>query len=159
LIYQFVTLCRGRTLYPQVMIPFQPGFARFDLHYRGEWLGIHNIAFTKILPVCSPALGFASHTNTVLLPKGVTNKTKSNEPRYPPLVEQALCPTPIDDTTTKQTTPPDSSINQLRASHTTLLVVLLSRVVSQSTGPYEEVLGKQPEPPKMPKAHNHNQIE
>jgi hypothetical protein len=38
-------------------------------------------------------------------------------------------------------------INQLRASHTTLMVVLLSRVVSQRTGPYGEVLRKQPELP------------
>jgi hypothetical protein len=52
------------------------------------------IAFTKILLVCSWLLGFASRTNTVLLPKVVTNKTKSNEPRRPPLVEQALCPDP-----------------------------------------------------------------
>jgi hypothetical protein len=41
-------------------------------------------------------------------------------------------------------------INQLRVSHTTLMVVLLSRVVSQRTGPYGDVLGKQPEPRKMP---------
>jgi hypothetical protein len=49
------------------VIPFQPGFARPDLHYRGEWLGIHYVAFTNILLVCSRPLGFTSHTNTVLL--------------------------------------------------------------------------------------------
>jgi hypothetical protein len=27
---------------------FQPGFARPDLHYQGEWPGIHYVAFTKI---------------------------------------------------------------------------------------------------------------
>jgi hypothetical protein len=34
-------------------------------------------------------------------------------------------------------------INQLRVSHTTLIVVLMSRVVSQRTGSYGEVLRKQ----------------
>jgi hypothetical protein len=62
-------LCKGHTLYPRVVIPFQPGFARPDLHYRGEWPGIHYVAFTKIPLVCSRMLGFASRTNTVLLPK------------------------------------------------------------------------------------------
>jgi hypothetical protein len=33
-------------------------------------------------------------------------------------------------------------INQLRASHSTLMVVLLSRVVTPQTGPYGEVLRK-----------------
>jgi hypothetical protein len=47
-------------------------------------------------------------------------------------------------------------INQLRASHSTLMVVLLSRVASQQTGPYGEALGKLPEPPKMPQDHNRN---
>jgi hypothetical protein len=47
---------------------------------------------------------------------------------------------PIDGTTAKQTTPQIPPINQLRASHTTLKVVLLSRVVSQRIGPYEEVI-------------------
>jgi lantibiotic modifying enzyme len=32
-----------------------------------------------------------------------------------------------------------------------------SRVVIQRTSPYEEVLGKQPEPPLLSQAHNHNQ--
>jgi hypothetical protein len=35
------------------------------------------------------------------------------------------------------------------------MVALLSRVVSQRTGPYEEVLGKQPESPLVPQAHPH----
>jgi hypothetical protein len=51
------------------------------------------------------------------------------------------------------------TINQLSASHTTLMVVMLSRVVSQRTGPYGDVLGKQPKPAKMPQVHNHNQNE
>jgi hypothetical protein len=51
------------------MIPFHPGFARPDLHYRGEWPGLHYVAFTKIPPVESHPLGFASRTNIVLLPK------------------------------------------------------------------------------------------
>jgi hypothetical protein len=33
------------------------------------------------------------------------------------------------------------------------MVVLLSRVVSQRTGPYREALGKPPEPPKIPQDH------
>jgi hypothetical protein len=47
-------------------------------------------------------------------------------------------------------------INQLRASHSTLMVVLLSRVVSQRTGHNEEVLRKQPESHKVPQIHHHN---
>jgi hypothetical protein len=48
-------------------------------------------------------------------------------------------------------------INQIRVSHSTLLVVLLSRVISQRTGPYGEVLRKQPESPKVSQVHHHNQ--
>jgi hypothetical protein len=47
----------------------------------------------------------------------------------------------------------------LRVSLTTLMVVLLSWVVSQRTGPYVEVLRKQSDPPLVPQAHNHNQNE
>ena len=79
----------------------------------------------------------------------VTNKTKSKEPRQPASVEQVLCPDPIDGPTTKPTTPQVPLINQLRTSHSTLMVVLLSRVVTQRTGPYREVLRKQPESPKL----------
>jgi hypothetical protein len=35
------------------------------------------------------------------------------------------------------------------------MVALLSRVVSQRTGPYGEVLGKWPESPKMPQVYHH----
>jgi hypothetical protein len=49
---------------------------------------------------------------------------------------------PIDGPPTKPTTPQVHLINQLRASHSTLMVVLLSRVVSQRTGPYRKVLRK-----------------
>jgi hypothetical protein len=48
-------------------------------------------------------------------------------------------------------------INQLRASHTTLMVTLFSRVVIQRTGPYREVLEKHPESPKISQGHHHNQ--
>jgi hypothetical protein len=51
------------------------------------------------------------------------------------------------------------SINQLRASHSILMVVLLSRVVSQRKGPYGEALVKPAEPPKMAQDHNHNHNE
>jgi hypothetical protein len=64
---------------------------------------------------------------------------------------------PIDDTTTKPTTPQVPPINQLRASHSTLMVVLFSQVVIQRTGPYGEVLGKQPELPKISQVHYHIQ--
>jgi hypothetical protein len=46
-------------------------------------------------------------------------------------------------------------VNQLRASHSTLMVVLFSRVVIQRTGPYGEVLGKQPKSPKVSHVHHH----
>jgi hypothetical protein len=48
-------------------------------------------------------------------------------------------------------------INQLRTSHSTLMVVLFSRVVIQRIGPYGEVLEKQPDPPKVSHVHHHNQ--
>jgi hypothetical protein len=48
-------------------------------------------------------------------------------------------------------------INQLRASHSTLMVVLLSGMVSQRIGPYGEVLMKQPKSPKVSQVHHHNQ--
>jgi hypothetical protein len=89
----------------------------------------------------------------------VTNKTKLSEPRHPPLAEQALCHDPIDGPTTKPTTPQVYQINQLRVSYSTLIVVLLSRVVSQRIGPYGEALEKPPEPPKMPQDHNYNHNE
>jgi hypothetical protein len=47
-------------------------------------------------------------------------------------------------------------INQLRAYHSTLMFVLLSRVVTQRTGPYGEVLRKQPESPKVTQEHHQN---
>jgi hypothetical protein len=61
------TLQRLHTL-PMSRDPFI-GFARLDLHYRGEWPGIHYVAFTKIPLLCSCSLGFTSRTNTILLPK------------------------------------------------------------------------------------------
>jgi hypothetical protein len=56
---------------------------------------------------------------------------------------------PIDDPTAKLTTPLVPLINQLRASHSTLMVALLSRAVTPQTGPYGEALRKQLEPPKV----------
>jgi hypothetical protein len=73
----------------------------------------------------------------------------TKEPQHPASVEQVLCPDRIDGTTAKPTTPQVPLINQLRASYFTLMVVLLSWVVSQRTGPYREVLKKQPEFPKV----------
>jgi hypothetical protein len=37
-------------------------------HYLGGLTGYHYVAFTKIPLVCSCPLGFASRTNTILLP-------------------------------------------------------------------------------------------
>jgi hypothetical protein len=79
------------------------------------------------------------------------------EPRHPASAEQVLCPDPIDGTTAKPTTPQVPLINQLRVSHTTLMVVLFSRVVIQRSGPYGEVFEKQPESPKVSHVHHHNQ--
>jgi hypothetical protein len=59
-----------------------------------------------------------------------------------PLAEQALCPGPNDDPQAKPTTPQVHLINQLRASHSTLMAALLSQVVTPRTGPYGEVLRK-----------------
>jgi hypothetical protein len=40
-------------------MPSQPRLYRPDLHYQGEWPGIHYVAFTKIPMVCSRPLGAA----------------------------------------------------------------------------------------------------
>jgi hypothetical protein len=64
-----------------------------------------------------------------------------------PYQSKHYAPAPIDGTTAKQTTPQVPPINQLRATHSILMVVRLSRVVSQRTGPYGEALEKPPEPP------------
>jgi hypothetical protein len=80
MIYQFLTLYRGRTLYPRVMIPFLPGALLPIDHYLGDLAGYHYVAYTKAPLVHSCSLGFASRTNIVHLHKWVTNKTKSNEP-------------------------------------------------------------------------------
>jgi hypothetical protein len=88
------------------MIPSQPGLYRPDLHYRGEWPGIHYVAFTKILRDHSRPLGFSSLINIIPLPtRRVTNKSNTKEPRHPASAEQVLCLDPIDGTTAKPTTP------------------------------------------------------
>jgi hypothetical protein len=88
----------------------------------------------------------------------VTNKTKSKEPWQPALVEQVMCPDPIDGLMAKPTTPQVPLINQLTVSHSTLMVVLLSWVVTQQTGLYGEVLRKQPESPKVSQDHHQDNI-
>jgi hypothetical protein len=100
-------------------------------HYLGGLAGYHYVAFTKIPLVYSCSLGFTKWTSTPTLSRA------STMPR-PPLMPQRQ----------SQLHPQVHPINQLRASHTTLMVVLFSRVVIQWTGPYGEVLGKQPESPK-----------
>jgi hypothetical protein len=71
----------------------------------------------------------------------VTNN-QIKEPLQQALVEQVLCLDPIDGPTAKPTTPLVPLNNQLRASHSTLMVALLSQVVTPQTGPYGEVLRK-----------------
>jgi hypothetical protein len=66
---------------------------------------------------------------------------------------------PLIDLRQSQLHPQVHPINQLRVSHSTLMVVLLSQVIPQRTGPYGEALGKPPEPSKMPQDHNHNHNE
>jgi hypothetical protein len=96
-------------------------------HYQGDLAGFHYVAFTKIPRGHSHPLGFSSLINTILLSIGrVTNKTKSNEPRQSASAEQVLYPDPIDGPAAKPTTPRVPLINQLRVSHSTLMVVLLS---------------------------------
>jgi hypothetical protein len=100
-------------------------------HYQGESTRFRYVAFTKIPLVCSRPLGFASRTNTVLLPKGVTNKTKSNEPRHPTLSRASIMPhPPLTAQRRSKLHPHIPPINQLRASDTTLMVALFSWVVS-----------------------------
>jgi hypothetical protein len=79
----------------------------------------------------------------------VPDKNQIKEPLQPTSAEQLLCLDPIDGPTAKPTTPLVLLINQLRASHSTLMVAMLSRVVTPQTGPYGEVLRKQPEPPRV----------
>jgi hypothetical protein len=52
-----------------------------------------------------------------------------------PLQSKHYALAPIDGTMAKQTTPQVSPSNQLRVFHTTLMFVLLARVVSQRIGP------------------------
>jgi hypothetical protein len=63
-------------------------------HFLGGLAGYQYVAFTKILLVYSRPLGFVGRKNTILLPKGVTNKTKSNEPRQPTLSRASTMPSP-----------------------------------------------------------------
>jgi hypothetical protein len=60
---------------------------------------------------------------------------------------------PMTKTSTQHKT---SLITCPRASHTTLMVALFSRVVSQRTGPYGDILRKQRESPKASQVHHHN---
>jgi hypothetical protein len=64
---------------------------------------------------------------------------------------------PLSPTTKTSTQHKTSLITLPRASYTTLMVALFSHMVSQRTGPYGEVLEKQPEPTKVTQAHHNNQ--
>jgi hypothetical protein len=56
-------------------------------------------------------LGFSNLMNIEPLLAGVTNKSKTKEPRHSSSAKHVLCPKPIDGTTVKQTTPQVSLIN------------------------------------------------
>jgi hypothetical protein len=60
----------------------------------------------------------------------------------PPWQSKHYAPALIDGPQAKPTTPQVYLINQLRVSHSTLMVALLSRVVTPRTDPYGEVLRK-----------------
>jgi hypothetical protein len=123
------------------------------------WEGLTMLPLQRFPRGHSRPLGFSSLINIVLLPIGrVTNKIESKEPQQPTSAEKVLCPDPIDDPTVKPTTPQVPLINHLMAFHSTLMVVLLSRVITQRTGPYREVLRKQPEPPKVLQDHHRDTI-
>jgi hypothetical protein len=49
--------------------PFLPQVDQTLKHYQGESARFHYVAFTKTPLVHSCSLGFASRTNTILLPK------------------------------------------------------------------------------------------
>jgi hypothetical protein len=129
-------------------------------HYLGGLAGYHYIAFTKTPLVHSCSLGFASRTNVVHLPRWVTNKTKSNEPLSPNLGRASTTPRPpLTALRQSQLYPQVHLNNQLRASHSTLMAALLSRVVTPRTGPYGEVLrGKWPKPPRISQYHRQDNI-
>jgi hypothetical protein len=118
-------------------------------HYLGGLAGYHYVAFTKAPLVHSCSLGFASRTNAPVVqtqytsPRWVTNKTKSREPLHPNLGRASTTPRPpLTALRQSQLYPQVHVINQLRASHSTLMVALLSWVVTPRTGPYGEVLRK-----------------
>jgi hypothetical protein len=141
------------------MIHFQFGLYRPDLHYQSEWPGIHYVAFTKTPLMHSWSLGFASRTNAVHPPQGgwLTKPNRMNL-YTPTFAERALRPqSPLLALSQSQLHPQVHLINQRRASHSTLMVALLSRVVTPWTGPYGEVLRKRPEPPRVSQDHQHNQ--
>ena len=97
-------------------------------HYLGGLTGYHYVPLQRFPRGHSRPLGFSSLINTVPLPKGrVTNKTKSRTSATS-LGRASTVPDPIDGPTTKPTTPLVSLINQLRVSHSTLMVSLLSQV-------------------------------
>jgi hypothetical protein len=132
----FITLCRGCALYPQVVIPSLARACKTLVHSWGEWPGIHYEAFTKIPWGCSRPLGFL-------------NVPHSSPRDNPPSAERAAYTEPHwrhDDEGNYTSVP---LINQLRVSHSTLMVALFSRAVIQQTSPYGEALEKPLEPPKL----------
>jgi hypothetical protein len=130
----FITLCRGCTLYPRVVIPFLPRTDQTLKHYQGESARFHYVTFTKIPWGCSRPLDFL-------------NVRHSSPMGKPPSAERAAYTEPHwrhDDEANYISV---SQIIQLRASHTTLMVVLFSWVIIQRTSTYGEALEKPLESP------------
>jgi hypothetical protein len=136
------TLQRLYTL-PTSRDPFMPRVDQTLKHYQGESARFHYVAFTKTSLVHGCSLGFAIRTTQYTSPRWVTNKTKSNEPLHPNLGRASTTPRPpLTALRQSQLHPQVHLINQLRTSHSTLMVALLSRAVTPRTGPYGEVLRK-----------------
>jgi hypothetical protein len=75
-----------------------------------------------------------------------------------PWQSEHYAPAPIDGPQENPTTPQVNLIIWLRASHSILMVALLFRVVAPRTGPYGEVLRKQPESPRVSQYHHRDNI-
>jgi hypothetical protein len=84
---------------------------------------------TKRIPSNFSSLQTGCHTPVVQMqytyPRWVTIKTKSNEALHPPWQSEHYASAPIDGAPAKPTTPQVHLINQLRASHSTIMVALL----------------------------------
>jgi hypothetical protein len=134
LIYQFHNTQQSLCTLPTSRDSLLPRADQTLKHYQDEYVGFHYVAFTKIPWGCSRPLGFL-------------NVSRSSSRGNPPSTEWAAYTEPHwrHDGEANYITVP--LIIQLRASHTTLMVALFSRVVIQRTSPYGEALEKPLESP------------